>query len=425
MVKKERVDFKLDSIDGVGPTKMKRMEESGLRYLHDICMSSAEEIKRITGLDMDKATRLWNDSRDALEKANVIRPRVMSALEIYKYKRDLPTLSSGSEAIDILFGGKGPKQESLTEVYGAFGSGKTQYLMSCIVEVLNNGDKAFVIDCEDTFDVERLLEIARARGYLSDEEDDMINFLDRLIIRTATNSTETFNIINNITEEMIKGEVKLVVIDGAIGQIRKEFLGRGELSDRQNYLKPLMSKLGAMPLYFKCWVMMTNQVQHDPGQFFGDPTKPIGGNIVGHEPTHRMYVMNDSDTKWRAKMVDSPHFAKLTMPFKLSNRGVEDIPEELRKAKKILCNIIAKTLVSNNLDMSEIKLVEKINSDSKIISYNINYNILEKEVKAFKKEVSPKDYKANEGPTVELDLPSEEGLIDKSLLSDDEEITIG
>lgn len=418
MVKKEVFDFKLGSIDGIGPTKMKRMADQGLVYLHDICMSSAEEIKRITGLDMDKATRLWNDSRDALEKANVIRPRNMTSLQILMYQRDLPALSSGSEAIDILFGGKGPKQETLTEVYGAFGSGKTQYIMSCVVEVINNGDKAFVIDCEDTFDVERLLEIAKARGYLSDEEDDMISFLDRLIIRTASNSTETFNILNNITEEMIKGEVKLVVVDGAIGQIRKEFLARGELSERQSYLKPLMSKLGAMPLYCKCWIIMTNQVQTDPGQFFGDPTKPIGGNIVGHESRHRLYLMNDSDTKWRAKMVKSADNAKLTMPFKLSNRGVDDIPEELRKAKKVLCNIIAKTIISNNLDISEEELAEKINSDNKIIQYNINYKILEKEVKAFKKEVAPKDYKANEGPTVELELPSEEGLKNKSLLLD-------
>lgn len=416
--KDEEPNFKLTEIEGVGPTKMKRMNEAGLNYIHDICMSSAEGIKRITGLDMDKATQLLNNSRNVLDKAKVRRPFNMLEFEKWKYEKNLPTLSSGCEAIDILFGGKGPKQETLTEVYGAFGSGKTQYTMSCVVEVINNGDKAFVIDCEGTFNMTRLLEIAQVRGYISDSEDDIERFLGKLITRTTTNSTETLHIINNMTEEMIKGEVKLVVVDGAIGQIRKEFEGRGELSDRQNYLKPLMSKLGKIPEFFRCWVIMTNQVQHDPGQFFGDPTKPIGGNIVGHEATHRMYVMNDSDTKWRAKMVDSPDYAKLTMPFKLSVRGVEDIPEELRKAKKILCNIVAKTIVSNNLDVSEIKLVEKINSNSKITSYNINYNILEKEVKAFKKEVAPKDYKANEGPTVELDLPSEEGLKNKSLLLD-------
>lgn len=421
---KKENNFKLDEIDGVGPTKMKRMEESGIRYIHDICMMGSEDIVRITGLDEPKSAQLWLNAKKTLQDAGVVPKDVETAREIYQREKNLPTMPSKCEAIDILFGGKGPKIETLTEVYGGFGSGKTQYIMSCVVEVVNNGDNVFILDCEKTFDIERMLEIANARGYIKNE-DDKFRFLDGIILRRASNSTEMYKYLNNSTDDILKNNIKLFVIDGAIGQIRKEFLGRGELSVRQNYLKPLMTRLGSMPDYLNCWVIMSNQIQHDPSAMFTDPTKPIGGNIVAHEPTFRVYFKNYSDTKWAAKMVDSPHHAKLTMPFKLSNKGVEDIPDELRKSKKVLCNIEAKTFIENNLDKTDNDLIPLINVIEKIVFYNINYNIKELEVKAFRKEVQPKDYKANEGPIIEPVFSNDEGLKDKSLLLDtDNEITL-
>ncbi len=422
----KEISFELTEIEGVGPTKMKRMNEAGLRYIHDICMSSVMDISRITGLDNGAAETLWLNSRKALSDSNTIRPKTMTALESYKYKLGLETLTSKCESIDILFGGEGPKCETFTEVYGGFGSGKTQYIMTCMVEVINDGGKVFMIDCEDTLDLERFIGIARARGYIKNDNDSM-RFLDNLILKTASNSTEMYEYLNNSTEEMLSGNVKLFVIDGAIGQIRQEYLGRGELSERQNYLKPLMGRLSAIPMYFKCWVIMSNQIQHDPSAMFVDPTKPIGGNVVGHAATYRVMFKNYSDTKWSAKMVDSPHHARLTMPFKLSNKGVEDIPEELRKSKKVLCNIEAKSFIENNLDKTDEELIPLVNEIEKIVFYNINYNIKILEVKAMRKEVQPKDYKANEGPTVEPVFSNDKGLVDDSLLLDDdkEEITLG
>ena len=36
-------------------------------------------------------------------------------------------------------------------------------------------------------------------------------------------------------------------------------------------------------------VVVTNQVAAKPDAFFGDPTRPIGGHIVGHTATFRLY----------------------------------------------------------------------------------------------------------------------------------------
>lgn len=320
----------------IGDTRQKRFKEYGVEYYHDICMLSPQDLVRISNLELPKAETFWMDARRKLDEMGVVRPIEMTAMELYKYKKELPTLPSGSEAIDILFGGKGPKCETLTEVYGQFGSGKTQYLMSCMVEVMNMGHNVLIIDCEDTFDPERLLDIAVSRGYITDSEEDAVNFLSKLDTKTATNSTEVKDVLNHLSGLLLDRDIKLVAVDGAIGLFRKDFHGRGELSVRQDYLKELMARLGGIPMFFKCWVMITNQVQADPGVFFGDPTKPIGGNVVGHQATFRAYFKNLSKTKWQATMVDSPHHAKLDVKFQLTRKGVDDIPEELTKLKKTL-----------------------------------------------------------------------------------------
>lgn len=336
MVKKKEPEnkFSLGKIEDIGPTREKKMKEHGLNYIQDICMSSPQDIARITGLDLGPCEKLFRNSRKTLEGMKIIRPMEMKASELYKYKKNLPRLKTNCLAIDYLFGG-GIKSETLTEVYGAFGSGKTQLIMSVIVEALHDGHNVVMVDCEDTFDPERLLNMSVAKGYYSTEEEAS-KLLDNLTIESATSSVEVMDVLNNLTKTMIEKNIKLVAVDGALGLYRNEFHGRGELSVRQDYLKPLMERLGKLPLFFSCWVIMTNQVQSDPGVFFGDPTKPIGGNIVGHQATYRLYVRNLSKTKWQATMVDSPHHAKQDVLFQLTAKGPDDMEDEKKRIEKIL-----------------------------------------------------------------------------------------
>ena len=336
--------YALTKIDGVGSTRMNRLKDFGINCIQDVCMRAPQDLVRIANLDLDKAEEMWMSARKALDEIGEIRSMKMSSKDLYLYQKALPTLASNCEAFDILFGGKGPKRGTLTEIYGAFGSGKSQYLFTMTVEALNKGLAVLFIDCEDTFTggdgMDRLIEIAVAKGYLdkNDEEAQMI-FIEKLEIEGATNSTEAKYVLNHISNIMIEKEIKLIIMDGAIGLFRKDFHGRGELSVRQDYLKDLMSMIGSVPLFFDCWAIMSNQVQTDPGVFFGDPTKPIGGNVVGHEATYRMYVKVLSDQKWQAKMVDSPHHAKQAITFRLGKKGVEDHVEELEKYKKALAKI--------------------------------------------------------------------------------------
>lgn len=359
MAKKKEVKdenpYAIDKIEGVGVTRMKRLNEFGINFIQDICLRAPQDLVRIANLDLDKAEEMWMNARKALDDIGEVRPMKMTSVELYKYQKSLPTLSSKCEAFDILFGGSGPKRETLTEIYGAFGSGKTQYCFTMIVEAINNGMNVLLVDCENTFvggdGMKRLLEIAIARKYVDkNDEEAQMKFLEKLEVESSSNSTEAKYIINHVSDIIIKKNIKLVVVDGAIGLFRKDFHGRAELSVRQDYLKDMMSMMGSIPLFFSCWVIMTNQVISDPGVFFGDPTKPIGGNVVGHEATYRLYVKVLSDQKWQAKMIDSPHHAKQSIPFILNKKGVSDHVEELAKYKKNLAKILAEEEAAEKVD---------------------------------------------------------------------------
>ena len=100
-----------------------------------------------------------------------------------------------------------------------------------------------------------------------------------------------------------------------------------------------MERLGSLPIYLRCWVVFTNQVMEtaDGSMFGGDPVRPIGGNIVGHEATYRVYFshFDTSDKKWKAKIWDSPEHSRQELIFKLGAKGVEDHEDEIKRIHKL------------------------------------------------------------------------------------------
>jgi DNA repair protein RadA len=70
--------------------------------------------------------------------------------------------------------------------------------------------------------------------------------------------------------------------------------------------------------------MITNQVQVRPDAFFGDPTRPIGGHVVGHTATFRLYLRKSKGEKRIARLVDSPNLPEAEAVFTVSKVGIRD-----------------------------------------------------------------------------------------------------
>jgi DNA repair protein RadA len=79
-------------------------------------------------------------------------------------------------------------------------------------------------------------------------------------------------------------------------------------------------------------MVVSNQVQTQPDVFFGDPTKPTGGNVIAHACTYRIYFKKAGQERI-ATIVDSPYHPYSEARFRITERGVDDL-EGSRRGKE-------------------------------------------------------------------------------------------
>jgi DNA repair protein RadA len=62
----------------------------------------------------------------------------------------------------------------------------------------------------------------------------------------------------------------------------------------------------------------------NPALLFGDPTTAIGGHIVGHASTYRMYFRKSKKDSRVAKLIDSPNLPDSECIFFIDRGGLVD-----------------------------------------------------------------------------------------------------
>jgi len=110
-----------------------------------------------------------------------------------------------------------------------------------------------------------------------------------------------------------------------MSHFRSEFVGRGTLSDRQQKLNKHMHDLLKLAENYNLAVYVTNQVMANPAVFFGDPTTAIGGHIVAHASSVRIYVRKGKKGTRVARVIDAPHIADSECAFRVTEGGIRDV----------------------------------------------------------------------------------------------------
>ena len=105
---------------------------------------------------------------------------------------------------------------------------------------------------------------------------------------------------------------------------RSEYAGRGTLATRQQKLNRHLHALQSVADKNNMAVYVTNQVQSNPGIFFGNPTTAIGGHILGHASQFRLFLRKGKGGKRVAKLVDSPYLPEGEILFNITEKGIEE-----------------------------------------------------------------------------------------------------
>ena len=325
-------DIRLDSLEGVGPVTTRKLSDAGIHNVMDLIVRGPVEISEITGMERDTADKIVNKARQHMVEGGMIAKDFVSASEIYKHRQSIGKITTGTNCLDTLFDG-GVETQALTEVYGEFGCGKTQFAHTMSVMVQKTKAEGgleggvLYIDTENTFRPERIVSIAQVH------EMDPEKVLDNIIVARAYNSAHQTLILEEAGQVIKENNIRLIVADSAVGLFRSEYLGRGTLSNRQQKLNHFVHLLSRIAETYNCAAIATNQVMASPDVFFGDPTRPIGGNVVAHTSTYRIYFKK-SGKKRIARMVDSPHHPEEETIFALGEAGVMDLEDTVKKTKK-------------------------------------------------------------------------------------------
>ena len=309
----ERAD--VTTLPGVGPATADKLKESGFENIMSIAVATPGMLVDASGVSEAVARRMINAARQVLDMG------FESGLDVLKRREKVQKLSTGCTVFNELMGG-GFETGAITEAFGEFGSGKTQIGHVLSVQVIKENPEAKVIyiDTENTFRPERIVQLAEGAGLHPED------VLKNIKVARAYNSDHQLLLADKV-EDLISKEnmdIRLVVVDSLTAHFRAEFIGRGTLADRQQKLnKHMHSLLKIADLYNVC-VYVTNQVMAKPDQFFGDPTQAIGGHIVAHASTFRIYLRKGKKGSRVAKLIDSPNLADGECNFMVETSGLKD-----------------------------------------------------------------------------------------------------
>lgn len=301
-----------------GPVALQKLKDAGASNACDVLIIGPQELAQIIGGKYEDAENQFDSVVKYLEDKNII-DKQSTLEEVTAHKAKMTHLKSGCDALDEMLSGGVPTQ-GITEVYGADGAGKTQYVLSLTAAALERGEGVIYLDCEGTFEIDRLLEICNARGY---------NISDKLgnLQVLATQDTHTIRkTIKFITPQIFEKNVKLIIVDGMVGIFRFEYdQGRGELNDRQNLIKHPLRHLKRISEYLNVAVVVTNQVTANPNGGYGaDPMLPIGGYIFGHTARYIVKFNKGGKAHRTARLVKSNKDAQHDCEFWLTAAGVWD-----------------------------------------------------------------------------------------------------
>ncbi|KAH8082282.1 Rad51-domain-containing protein [Filobasidium floriforme] len=276
---------------GINVQDINKLKATGICTILSVSQTTRRNLLKIKGLSEAKVEKLKEAA------AKMLPPTFATAAEIGLRRECCVMITTGSKTVDAMLGG-GIQTGSLTEVFGEYRD--TQLPL----EMGGGGGKVAWIDTEGTFRPERLNAICDRFGV------DTTAATGNVICGRAYSSEQQHDMLFELAQRFVEDRTfKLLVIDSVMNLFRSDFSGRGELSERQQKLNAFLSRLAKMAEEFNIAVLMTNQVQADPGAtaiFAGPSAKPIGGHILAHASATRIQLRKGRGEERIAKLVDSP-----------------------------------------------------------------------------------------------------------------------
>ena len=305
---------------GINIGDIKKLKEAGICTIGAVLMETRKKLANVKGISDAKVEKIIA-AASSLDSSFAF----ITGKECLNNRAKVIHITTGSSELDKLLGG-GIESMAITEVFGEFRTGKTQLCHTlCVTSQLpisqgGGGGKVVFIDTEGTFRPERIPTIAQRFGVDPDE------VLGNILYARAFTHEQQMQLILTTAAQMAEDQYRLLIIDSITALFRVDFSGRGELAERLQALGQMMSALTKIASEFNVAVFISNQVMASPDSaLFVQAPKPIGGHILAHASTTRMYLRKGKGAERVAKIYDSPSLPEAEATYELSDAGIIDV----------------------------------------------------------------------------------------------------
>lgn len=230
-------------------------------------------------------------------------------------------ISAGSYDLNKwMFGGY--ESDIVTVVYGASGTGKTNFCLLAGVSQAMKGNKVIYIDTEGGFSVERVKQIVGGRAVAAGEKAlSAEEVLKNIILLKPTNFSEQREAFKKIAE-YLKEQVSLIVVDGMTILYRLEFAAarekdNGEIRMINSDLVRQIKLLAEIARKRDIPVLVTNQVYR-----WEDESKMVGGDIMKYWAKCHIELVNE-DGKRTAYLRKHRSLPEKALDFQIINEGIK------------------------------------------------------------------------------------------------------
>ena len=190
---------------------------------------------------------------------------------------DVPTISTGSMALDIATGIGGVPRGRIVEIYGPESSGKTTLCLHIIANAQKAGGVAAFIDAEHALDPGYAKKIG-------------VN-LDDLLVAQPNSGEEALSICEQLCKS---GALDVIVVD-SVAALTPQAEIDGNMGDshmglQARLMSQAMRKLTGVLNQTKTLCIFTNQVREKIGVMFGNPETTPGGKALKFYASCRLQV---------------------------------------------------------------------------------------------------------------------------------------
>jgi len=196
----------------------------------------------------------------------------------------VPSISTGSMAIDLALGIGGVPKGRIVEIYGPESSGKTTLCLHVLANAQAEGGTVAFIDTEHALD-------PQYAGTIGVD-------IDNLLFSQPDCGEDALN----LAEDLVRtASVDVIVIDSVAGLVPRAEI-EGEMGDahvgvQARLMSQALRKLTGLAKKSNCLILFTNQIRMKIGVMFGSPETTPGGRALKFYASIRMDIRRTTSIK--------------------------------------------------------------------------------------------------------------------------------